>query len=117
MKKNSVLQAFILTFGVFGILNTETGMEGIFPGIASRFETGIAAGALAVIIGAPAGMNSNVNRYLIREAGPEASKFSNSLYLTSPVSDLAAILRKKNWKNGLPDYKHREVSAWYRKSN
>lgn len=40
-------------------------------------------GILTVIIGALAGINSNVNQYLITEAGPEAPEFSNGLYLTS----------------------------------
>lgn len=36
-----------------------------------------------VIIGALAGINSNVNQYLITEAGSEAPEFSNGMYLTS----------------------------------
>lgn len=50
------------------------------------FLTGIMTAATAiciVIIGALAGINSNVNQYLITEAGPEAPEFSNGLYLTS----------------------------------
>lgn len=49
-----------------------------------------AAGHLSVmtavctlLIGSLAGINSNVNQYLITEAGPEAPEFSNGLYLTS----------------------------------
>lgn len=36
-----------------------------------------------IVIGVLAGINSNVNQYLITEAGPEALEFSNGLYLTS----------------------------------
>lgn len=36
-----------------------------------------------LLTGALAGINSNVNQYLITEAGPEAPEFSNGLYLTS----------------------------------
>ena len=42
MKKNSSLLIFILTFGVFGILNTEMGIVGILPLIASQFDVSIA---------------------------------------------------------------------------
>lgn len=42
MKKNSSLLIFILTLGVFGILNTEMGIVGILPLIADRFDVSIA---------------------------------------------------------------------------
>lgn len=50
------------------------------------FLTGRLTAATAiciVVIGALAGINSNVNQYLITQAGPEAPEFSNGLYLTS----------------------------------
>lgn len=43
----------------------------------------IVTGVLFAVIGALAGINTNVNQYLITEAGPEAPEFSNGLYLTS----------------------------------
>lgn len=42
----------------------------------------IATAVCVVIIGALAGINSNINQYLITEAGAEAPEFSNGLYLT-----------------------------------
>ena len=50
------------------------------------FLTGgqLTAAALAsVLIGALAGINTNVNQYLVTEAGAEAPEFANGLYLTS----------------------------------
>lgn len=52
------------------------------------FLTGgqLTAAALAsVLIGALAGINTNVNQYLVTEAGAEAPEFANGLYLTSPI--------------------------------
>lgn len=43
----------------------------------------VTTAACTLLIGALAGINSNVNQYLITEAGPEAPEFSNGLYLTS----------------------------------
>jgi MFS transporter, DHA1 family, inner membrane transport protein len=43
----------------------------------------IAAAVCVLIIGVLAGINANVNQYLITQAGPEAPEFSNGLYLTS----------------------------------
>ncbi len=43
MNKNSSRLIFILTLGVFGILNTEMGVVGILPMIAERYQVSIAA--------------------------------------------------------------------------
>ncbi|MCB7064618.1 MFS transporter [Enterocloster citroniae] len=42
-----------------------------------------AAAVVITVIGALAGINSNVNQYLIHEVGSEAPDFSNGVYLTS----------------------------------
>ena len=59
---------------------------GLIAAYAALFFTGnivIVTGILTALIGVLAGINSNVNQYLITEAGPEAPEFSNGLYLTS----------------------------------
>lgn len=59
---------------------------GLLAAYIALFFTGslvMGMGVLTVVIGALAGINSNVNQYLITEAGPEAPEFSNGLYLTS----------------------------------
>ena len=64
---------FLLPFGLIAVY-------------AALFFTGnivIVTGILTALIGVLAGINSNVNQYLITEAGPEAPEFSNGLYLTS----------------------------------
>ena len=58
----------------------------LFAAYAGLFLTGrqaIGTAVFCIVIGALAGINSNVNQYLITEAGPQAPEFSNGLYLTS----------------------------------
>jgi len=47
IKKNNLL-VFILTVGVFGILNTEMGMIGVLPYMAERFQVSISQAGLLV---------------------------------------------------------------------
>jgi len=47
IKKNNLL-IFILTVGVFGILNTEMGMIGVLPYMAERFQVSISQAGLLV---------------------------------------------------------------------
>ena len=48
MKKRNNLLIFILTVGVFGILNTEMGMVGILPFMAEKFQVSISQAGLLV---------------------------------------------------------------------
>lgn len=58
----------------------------LFAAYLGLFLTGqmpVAAVILVMLIGTLAGINTNMNQYLISAAGPEAPEFSNGLYLTS----------------------------------
>ncbi|MGO4375671.1 MFS transporter, partial [Paenibacillus sp. MCAF20] len=48
MDRKNHLFIFILTIGVFGILNTEMGIVGILPSIADHFNVSIAKAGLLV---------------------------------------------------------------------
>ncbi len=48
MTKRNNLMIFILTIGVFGILNTEMGVIGILPDIADHFDVSVSKAGLLV---------------------------------------------------------------------
>jgi MFS transporter, DHA1 family, inner membrane transport protein len=48
MEKQKILLIFILTIGVFGILNTEMGVIGILPSIAEHFHVSVSKAGLLV---------------------------------------------------------------------
>ncbi|MBU3878201.1 MFS transporter [Faecalicatena sp. AGMB00832] len=70
---NAKLSTFVLPFA----------LAAAYIGLFLTGRITVATAICIVIIGALAGINSNVNQYLITQAGPEAPEFSNGLYLTS----------------------------------
>ncbi|SDO48171.1 Predicted arabinose efflux permease, MFS family [Eubacterium maltosivorans] len=70
---NAKLSTFVLPFA----------LAAAYIGLFLMGRMTVATAICIVVIGALAGINSNVNQYLITEAGPEAPEFSNGLYLTS----------------------------------
>ncbi|CAK7057575.1 MAG: Inner membrane transport protein YdhP [Eubacterium sp.] len=70
---NAKLSTFVLPFA----------LAAAYIGLFLMGRMTVATAICIVVIGALAGINSNINQYLIIEAGPEAPEFSNGLYLTS----------------------------------
>ncbi|RGN33270.1 MFS transporter [Bacteroides oleiciplenus] len=103
LKPNSgALLVFILTAGVFGIINTEMGVIGILPLIAEHFHVTVpeaewtvsifALVFMATILFVPSmpvkeklsyGAQLNVLKNMITEVAPEAPDFANGLFLLS----------------------------------
>ena len=61
LKKRNNLFIFILTGGVFGVLNTEMGMIGILPFMADKFKVSISQAGLLVSLFALCILNYNYN--------------------------------------------------------